>query len=810
MIAFAEVVVASYSKEVDRQFHYKIPNDLAEKLSLGVRVLVPFGAGNKTIEGFVTGFCNETNVPLNRLKSIVKIIDEQPVFNEELLELAKFMKEKYYTTLYQCIKCIVPSGSGYKADSLILLAADNARLTKSQQALVSLLFENDGKMLKSEIENELGKSALSTINTLLQKGIVQSVDAGSVKDLSLKIKCVYFEDEGLDIYEDEATKEGLTKQQQFVVEALMQNEGISLTDLKNYLHISDSPIKTLCKKGIIKIEQKQVLRNTVYIKGNSETKKHALTSDQQMVISHVLRKKDRKPVLIHGVTGSGKTEIYLNLIESVLQKGKQAIVLVPEISLTPQTVNLFLQRFGEQVSVTHSRQTLGERYDQWKKARDGLVSIMIGPRSAVFTPFKQLGIIIIDEEHENTYKSETTPKYYAKEIAIKRSELTGALVVLGSATPSVESYYEATQGTLDLLKITERVNKRLPDIEVSDMRYELANGNKSIFSEELLNSLTETIGKGHQAILFLNRRGYSTFVSCRRCGQVMTCDSCNVNYTYHKYNDVLICHYCGKRLKNPENCPTCGSRFIKHFGIGTQRIEQEVKSFFPEASVLRMDSDTTTGKNSHDKILQQFREGKASILIGTQMIAKGLDFPNVTLVGIVAADLSLNNGDYRSAENTFQLLTQVSGRAGRGEKHGKVVIQTYNPEHYSISYVKEADYESFFTHEIALRRQMQYPPFTKVFCVLFSGASEKKVIVLTFKLLEIMKFYNRKGLFEMVGPAPASVSKIRNSYRYKLIVKAEDEEKLKSFVFYCIDKLKEKEDFSGVVLNLTLNPIYLV
>ncbi len=814
---FANVIIASYSKEVDKEFLYVIPEIMALSAAVGMRVIVPFGIGNKPTEGFITGLLNETSIPQGKIKTILELASDKPLFNNELLTLAQWMRVKYYTTLYACLKCIMPAGLGFEEDSLIMLnnEANEAAFSAKQKTVLLFIKENGGKLLRSELVNEFGKSVQTILKSLNEKNLITISDASQIKDLSVKVKYVYlnYDNESLEeltgqiLNDNQASK----KAQAAVITALMQNDGISLTDLKSYLHISDSPVKTLESKAIVKTEFHEVLRNTVYYdKQKKEGYIRTLTKNQSQVVSFIKNKQDNKPVLIHGVTGSGKTEIYLNLIDNVIKKGRQAIVLVPEISLTPQTVDIFLQRFGGLVSVSHSKQTLGERYDQWKKARDGKISIMIGPRSAVFTPFSDLGIIIIDEEHENTYKSETTPKYYAKEVAIKRGQLTGALVVLGSATPSIESYHEATTGIFDLQTISERINKRFPDIEVVDMRYELANGNKSIFSAALIDAISKNITDGKQTILFLNRRGHSTFVSCRRCGQAMVCDSCNVNYTYHKYSDKLLCHYCGRQIKNPENCPVCGSKFIKYFGIGTQRIEQEVMELFPGTPVLRMDSDTTTSKNSHEKMLASFRAGSYNILIGTQMIAKGLDFPNVTVVGVVAADTSLNNGDFRSAESTFQLLTQVSGRAGRAHMHGKVFIQTYTPEHYSIKYVKEMDYKQFYDHEIAIRRQMLYPPYTKIFCILFTGTSEKKIIIVLFKLLDIMKYYNRKSQFEMVGPAPAFISKINLKYRYKLIVKSVDEEKLKNFVFYCLDKLKGIEDLSDININVTLNPISLV
>ena len=542
-----------------------------------------------------------------------------------------------------------------------------------------------------------------------------------------------------------------------------------------------------------------------------------LTEPQQLAVDRIIAASGfPRTFLLHGVTGSGKTEVYLHAIQDALAKGQQAIVLVPEIALTPQMVNLFTARFGSQVAVTHSRLTAGERFQIWKLALDGEIGLVIGPRSAVFTPFANLGLIVIDEEHEHTYHSETTPKYDAREIAIKRAEFTGATVVLGSATPSLESYFrtqdEYGQRPINLLQLPERVNKTTPDVIVLDMRREAARGNMSLFALEFQDALKETINAGQQAILFLNRRGHSSFVSCRWCGFVLACAQCRVNHTYHADKNRMLCHYCGTGTDLPKDCPACNSKHIKLYGMGTQKIEEEITALFPDISVLRMDMDTTRGKFGHAKVLETFRNGEAQILIGTQMVAKGLDFPNVTMVGVVAADLSLHTGDFRAGEYTFQLLTQVSGRAGRAQHSGRVYLQTYNPEHYAIILAQKADYKTFYTHEMALRRSMVYPPFSHVFSIMLSGAAEKDVILALQKLLAIMEYCNNRDgrdRFSIIGISPAFVSKIKNLYRWKLLVKCREEEPLKAFVLYCIKKLKENDPLTGITVHLTLDPIMM-
>jgi len=534
-----------------------------------------------------------------------------------------------------------------------------------------------------------------------------------------------------------------------------------------------------------------------------------LTTAQQNAVDGII---SGGTFLLHGVTGSGKTEVYMHAIQATLAQGRQSIVLVPEIALTPQMVNLFTARFGNRVAVTHSRLTAGERFQIWKMALDGEITLTIGPRSAIFTPFSNLGLIIIDEEHEHTYHSETTPKYDAREVAIKRALLAGATVVLGSATPSLESYYRAEEGIYKLLELPERVNKTNPNVTIIDMRREIARGNISIFSMEFQTALQETLQAGRQAILFLNRRGHSSFVSCRWCGYVLACAQCRVNHTYHADKNRMLCHYCGTGTTLPTECPACNSKHIKLYGMGTQKIEEEVQALFPSVGVLRMDMDTTRGKFGHAKVLDAFRKGEAQVLIGTQMVAKGLDFPNVTMVGVVAADPSLNTGDFRAAEHTFQLLTQVSGRAGRAMHSGHVYIQTYNPEHYVFSFAQTADYKRFYEHEMQLRRGMIYPPFSHVFSIMLSGANEKDIILALQKLLAIVEYVRTRDgrdRFQVIGISPAFVSKIKNLFRWKLLVKCTEEEPLKAFILYCIKKLKENDPLTGITIHLTLNPIIM-
>ncbi len=722
------------------------------------------------------------------IKNIYSLPDEYAIFNDNMIELAKFMSDKYYCSLSECLQCIMPK---------------------------------------------------------------------IIKDKTNKYANINYEMSGI----NEVIKNILEKNnsQSKVLKILLKNQNISIYEIKNILGISLSPINTLEKNGVIKITTRKIKRDFINLDDYDKTNHLKLTIEQDNALNFIKQKiyeKTYKPILLHGVTGSGKTEVYLQLIDEVLRTGKKAIVLVPEISLTPQTVERFIGRFGKKVSVTHSRLSDGERFEQWKKAKDNKIDIMVGARSAIFTPFENLGIIIIDEEHESTYKSESTPKYDIKEVANKidimvgarsaiftpfenlgiiiideehestyKSEstpkydikevaekicnLTGATLVLGSATPSIDTYYKTQKGKYDLVYINNRINNNMPDINVIDMRKELEKGNRSIFSTSLFEAIKENLKNNMQTILFLNRRGHSTFVSCRKCGYVLECKNCNVSYTYHLKEHKLICHYCNSTENVPNICPSCSSKYIKYFGVGTQKIEEQIKKYFKDARVMRMDMDTTSKKNSHQNILEDFKNHKADILIGTQMIAKGLDFKKVSLVGVIAADITLNTGDYKSSENTFQLLTQVAGRAGRADIKGKVFIQTYNPEHYSIVFAKNNDYVGFYKKEILERKIMFYPPFSNIFFIMICGEDENLVMNAIKFLHKIMTYYNQKTNFYISDVAKAYIYKVNKQYRYKILIKAKEETRLKNFVLYCVSILKNKMDTNKLNIILSLNPSYI-
>ncbi|HJD29879.1 MAG TPA: primosomal protein N' [Candidatus Blautia avicola] len=563
-----------------------------------------------------------------------------------------------------------------------------------------------------------------------------------------------------------------------LMRALLQKKILEYSSAIKEMKISPEVVKGFEKEGIVSVERERCYR-TPLPKTIPAEKKAVLNEEQQQAVREILEEWDSqvpRPCLIKGVTGSGKTEVYMELIRHVLEQGRQVILLIPEIALTYQNVSRFYARFGEQVSLIHSRMSQGERYDQFERAKEGKISVMIGPRSALFTPFPRLGLILIDEEHEDSYKSEKTPCYHARETAIQRGKMEGAFVVMGSASPSVESYYKAETGAYRLVRLEQRYGgSTLPDVSIVDLREELKTGNRSVFSSLLTGKIQERLKKKEQVILFLNRRGYSGFVTCRSCGHVMKCPHCDVSLTSHR-NGRLICHYCGYETADVQKCPVCGSPYIGGFRAGTQQIESLVLKSFPGAKVLRMDADTTRRKDDHEKILSAFGRGEADILIGTQMIVKGHDFPRVTLVGVLAADLSLCSGDYRAGEKTFQLLLQAVGRAGRGERPGEAVIQTYHPDHYCIQAAAAQDYDWFYQEEMAYRSLMDYPPRAAMAAVRGAGKEEEILTqAMDYCRKYIERIYPGKDL-TLIGPAPESVAKVQDMYRRVLYMRHQDRE----------------------------------
>ena len=814
---FARVIVGMNSPETDRVFDYRIPEKFTDIVVQGVRVIVPFGRRNTKTEGYILSLSNESEVPLEKCKDLIEILDDgKPIFTPTMLRLAEWMKGKYFCTLSQCLQAIMPTGIRTKSVWYVTpnKLAEMPKCNEKEQAVLGALREMGGVAELTEMEKVLGSGAKNAIQQLQKKNVI------SLKQRLLRSEyknekryfSINFSSPLLEKARNKAEEDKRLSGQKKLFDLLMEKGECTIEEIKSN-GITDSPVKTLLSKGIL-LERREERKRAVFsLEDYEKTTPFHPTAEQASALREIetqLTKTDKKPILLHGITGSGKTEIYMQSIAKTLDMGKQAVVLVPEISLTPQIMERFISRFGEVVSVTHSRLSTGERLDQWKKARDGEISVIIGPRSALFMPFSNLGMVIVDEVHENSYISDITPKYDAREVAKKLAEETGSVLIMGSATPDLETYHRAVQGDYLLLELTERTGGGfLPQMHIVDMCCEMEEGNRSPFSRELQEEIRKNLNKGEQTMLFLNRRGYATFVSCRSCGHVMKCPECNISYTYHAKEDILMCHYCGKTVENPKVCPVCGSKYIRYFGAGTQKIEDEARRLFPKARILRMDLDTTTRKDSHSKILESFRNGQADILVGTQMIAKGHDFPNVSLVGIMAADSSLNTGNFYASENTFQLITQAGGRAGRADDTGRVYIQTYQPKHYCITHAAQQDYKGFFEEEILLREMMGYPPFGVFFSIIISGQNEKEMIMAAENLGRILQEINQDNRFLIMGPMPATLSKFRGEFRQRVLIQGTEEDGIVSFALRCVEKAK-KTAKKEIRFNLTLNPLNIV
>ena len=608
------------------------------------------------------------------------------------------------------------------------------------------------------------------------------------------INAIYLKKEIEEIELDIQNGKIKSEKQKRAIEFLKENEGATASEVEMFTDCSKAILKTLEKNGYLEFIEKIVERDPLENKKIEKTAKLKLTNEQEKAfekINQSIQKNKYEEFLLYGVTGSGKTEIYLQLIEKVLEKGKTAIMLVPEISLTPQTINRFISRFGkETLAVLHSKLSIGERYDEWNKIKEGKANIIIGARSAIFAPTENVGIIIIDEEHDSSYKSESSPRYSAKEIASILAKHGNFPVVLGSATPNMTTYYKAQNNEITMLTLTKRANNSsLPEVKIIDLKQELAEGNRSILSTELYEEMKANLKNKRQTILFLNRRGFSTFIMCRECGYTMQCKNCNISMTYHRFENKLKCHYCGYEEQVATICPNCQSTKIRYFGTGTQKIEEEVHKIFPEATTIRMDVDTVTKKNSHEDILEKFKNENIDILIGTQMIVKGHHFPNVTLVGVIAADTSLNIDDYRANERTFQILTQVAGRAGREKLPGKVIIQTYNPDNFSIDLAQNQDYKAFYDIEIALRNQLKYPPFCDIIVISFTGINEKELISTSEYVYKLLEAKMDKEKYNVYRPVPSPIDKIQNKIRWRMIIKGKM-------------TLKAYEDINQVLANV--------
>ena len=737
----AEIIINTSAKKLNRTFDYKVPRKLEEQIMIGSKVLVPFGNKKEPEEGFVVGFKETTEY---KVKEISKLED---MLSDKQIELAKWMAKRYFCNISECIKLMQTPGTRTK----------NKEKRIQDKMINTIYLKKDYSEIEFEIETNLIKS-------------------------EKHIKILKF---------------------------IKDNEGATIPEIEMFTNCSRAIVNTLIKNGYLEIVETKIERNPLANKKIEKSSKLELTEEQKIAYEKIeksIEEKRYEQFLLFGVTGSGKTEIYMQLIEKVLEKDKKAIMLVPEISLTPQMIERFISRFGkEKLAVLHSKLSIGERHDEWIKIKQNKANIIIGARSAIFAPVQNLGIIIIDEEHDTSYKSEATPKYNAIEIANKIAKEVKIPIVLGSATPDIATYYKAQEGKITKLELTKRANNsNLPKIEIIDLKQELANGNRSMLSFELYKSIDENLKKQYQTILFLNRRGYSTFIMCRDCGYTVKCKNCNISMTYHSFEKKLKCHYCGYEEPIVTTCPECGSKKIRYFGTGTQKLEDEIHKQFPKATTIRMDIDTVTKKNSHEEILNEFKNKGIDILIGTQMVVKGHHFPKVTLVGVVAADSSLNMNDYRANEKTFQILVQVAGRAGRENLPGKVIIQSYNPENFSIQAAKNQNYIEFYETEITLRKQLKYPPFCDIIVIGFNSSDENKIKTISENMYKSLAEKNISSC-KIYKPAPSPIDKIQNRYRWRIIIKGNMDEKLNEILNEELKKIYEKNDRS-VNISIDVNP----
>ena len=781
-MAIAKIIVDVPLMQTDQPYSYKVPEEFVDMLEVGMRVHVPFGKANRLIQGIVLGMEQESEMADEDLKEIAEVLDFSPVLTEEQLWLAEELRKSVFSYKISILKAMLPGFLNSSYDKILyplegLSQEDKERLFGSQESLAfsSLDLKKQAEMMR-----------------LTRKGLLkleyQAIDQKKVKTQS-------WVEVHLEQLEQLEISNRAKKKLELRDYLLAHPESTPLAALLE--HYSREQVNFFVEQGALTILQKEVQRSATYFEGIESNQALELNPEQKQAYEAVVDAigKQHPPFLLQGITGSGKTEVYLQIIKGALDMGKTAIVLVPEISLTPQMTERFIARFGDKVAILHSGLSNGEKYDEWRKVERGDAQVVVGARSAVFAPLKNLGVIIIDEEHEASYKQDSNPRYHARDVALLRAQYNQAALVLGSATPSLESRARAGKGVYQHLRLTQRANPlaSIPEVQLIDFRDYIGQNETSNFTPPLIEAIQDRLDKKEQVVLMLNRRGYSSFVMCRECGTVDTCPNCDISLTLHMDTKTMNCHYCGFSKEIPHVCSNCQSRSIRYYGTGTQKAYDELTELFPEARILRMDVDTTRKKGSHQALLDQFGKGEADILLGTQMIAKGLDFPNVTLVGVLNADTALNLPDFRSSERTFQLLTQVAGRAGRAEKAGQVLIQSYNPQHYAIRFAKDQDYEGFYAYEMGTRRQLGYPPYYFTIGITLSHKKEEEVLRRAYQVMEIL----RSGLSDasvILGPTPKPIARTHNLYHYQILIKYRLEDELASTLNQVLALTQEREN----------------
>ena len=821
----AKLALSAATFAIDRPYDYLVPAELEGTIAPGMRVLVPFGRGNKAVEGLVLALEASDPMPKQRLKSVVALLDETPVLREGELKLCLWMARRYFCTVYQSAKAMLPTGLWFSVRDTLRLADGVAReqaveaagKSKHAQHLVELLLAYPGGIEVKDLRLAFGVTdPMPIARKLAEEGIV-TIEASAKRGVGDKTEEVA----ALAIPPEEALAQASLRRktaplQYSVVELLSTVGQGGMKELCYLTGASPATVRALAKKGLVILSKREVLRSAIReLSGPAQP--FTLNSDQQVAFEALDRwAREEKPgvALLYGVTGSGKTQVYIRLIQETLKRGRSALVLVPEIALTPQLLRIFTGYFGEQVAVLHSSLPDAQRYDEWKRARSGKAQVVIGARSAVFAPLENLGIVVLDEEHEGSYKSENSPRYHAREVAQYRCAQQGALLLLGSATPAVETMYLARQGKYHLVTLPGRYNRQaLPKVIVSDMKKELRRGNDTDIGQELAAELAANVARGEQSILLLNRRGARQRVVCDDCGEAPTCPRCSVYLTYHSANRRLMCHHCGHSQPLPEVCPSCGGH-LRFIGSGTQRLQETLEELFPGQEILRLDADVVTPSKGHQAILDKFSRGKAPILLGTQMVAKGLDFENVTLVGVISADSGLYIPDFRSGERTFSLITQVVGRAGRGSKQGRAVIQTYTPDNDVILFAANQDYDHFYAQELELRRATGMPPFRELFVLTASGREEERVLRACQRLRQGMDRALKDPRYQesdpvLLGPAPAPIYKLNERYRYQLTLSCVEGTAgpIRTLIAHFLRRGAQDQGNRGVLLFGDSNPV---
>lgn len=803
----AYVAVSDVAYHFDILYSYIVPEELSEQCKKGCFVQIPFGRGTAQRQGVV--FALERGKPQGKLKKIIRVLDEAPVLNDRLLELAKFIKERTFSTLFEAVKVQLPAGFNLKFNVTYVALADTneTKISSSEQAVYDYLLETGVYMSYKEMTAKLGDFDPDILYRLLSKGLVHRNYSAVKKigNISTRVASLC-----TDVSENDYK---LTEKQSAVVKVLKDTGSCSVKELCYFTGVTAAVVSALEKKGIIKIENEEVYRIPDFENVADTSNRDIVLNDEQQSAYDGLVDLSTKggTALLYGVTGSGKTSVFMKLIDKVLSDGKEIIVMVPEIALTPQLMKLFKARYGSNVAIFHSALSVGERKDEYRRVVDKKVKIVIGTRSAVFAPFENLGLIVIDEEQEHTYKSESSPRYHARDIARYRVAQSKALLVLSSATPSLESYSYAKSGKYAFFELTKRYGEAvLPDVTLVDLKTEQKRGNRTNFSFVLQDKIRANLDEGKQTVLLMNRRGYNTFAACGSCGKVVSCPNCSVSLTYHSANGRLMCHYCGYSEPLKKECPDCGEPAVRYAGTGTQKIELEIGDMFPGARILRLDTDSVSSRKDYENGLRDFSLGKYDIMLGTQMVAKGLDFENVTLVGVINADTQLNDDDYRSQENTFDLLTQVVGRAGRGNKKGSAVIQTTNPENNVINLAREQDYKTFYNTEISIRKSLIYPPFCDL-CVLLAVSENEHVtynimLSITDRIRQLCNTEYSDLKIIILPPMPPRIAKVNNKYRNRIIIKTKNTKRFRAMISQLLIEFGNKKEFSSASLYADINP----